>query len=328
MNRTYLNNSFLYRYSELVEELGGVPSELCSAAGLADTVLYRDNQVISFQAFIHLLNLTEKTLSVPAFPILLAARQDIHILGPIARLLSQSKSVREAFHGIAGKLHLIASDIHMDIVESDDTVELMYSCDSPSLERNKSFQNYLLAATLLVLRSLLNTQQSLRGCYFRYVPGSNHDARAMNDFFRCPIKYDSDDIKISFSKSVFDERIYAHNEGGKNLRVVRPTTQDIEKILGIMLPTDSADLRSIAIMTGCSDRTLIRVLEKEGTNFRKIKNSVVIQYANQYLRSPQLSLGEIARLTGFSHQSAFSRSYLKLTGQTPLKYRQGLKTSD
>jgi len=43
------------------------------------------------------------------------------------------------------------------------------------------------------------------------------------------------------------------------------------------------------------------------------------------LRDDNLSIGEIARMYGFSSQAFFCRKFKQCTGQTPSQYRQSLR---
>lgn len=54
-----------------------------------------------------------------------------------------------------------------------------------------------------------------------------------------------------------------------------------------------------------------------GDCIRKLR----VSYASKELATSDSSLGEIAQATGFSDQSHFSRTFKRLTGMTPAKYR-------
>jgi YesN/AraC family two-component response regulator len=50
---------------------------------------------------------------------------------------------------------------------------------------------------------------------------------------------------------------------------------------------------------------------------------VRISKAEKYLRTTDKQIKEIADLTGFNYSYYFSRTFKKITGLTPLEYRQG-----
>jgi len=61
---------------------------------------------------------------------------------------------------------------------------------------------------------------------------------------------------------------------------------------------------------------------EEGCSYQQIKDECRRNAALIYLDAPQLSLAEVASLTGFSEPSAFFRAFRKWTGSTPSDYRQ------
>jgi AraC-like DNA-binding protein len=46
------------------------------------------------------------------------------------------------------------------------------------------------------------------------------------------------------------------------------------------------------------------------------------EIAKHFLKQPDISLTEISLLLGYSELSAFSRSFRRLSGETPQQYRQ------
>ena len=78
---------------------------------------------------------------------------------------------------------------------------------------------------------------------------------------------------------------------------------------------------SISKVLQLHPRTLARLLFKEDINFSAIRNDVLMERARVELESSNLSIGEVAKLLGYSHQSAFTRAFEKLVGVPPKKYR-------
>jgi two-component system, response regulator YesN len=51
-------------------------------------------------------------------------------------------------------------------------------------------------------------------------------------------------------------------------------------------------------------------------------NRVRIDRAKELLRNPELSISEVSRMTGFAEHNYFSKVFKKMTGKTPVEYRQ------
>jgi AraC-like DNA-binding protein len=78
----------------------------------------------------------------------------------------------------------------------------------------------------------------------------------------------------------------------------------------------------IAKKLDMSRRTLNRRLEQEQTSFRVLLDEVRKQLALRYLSTRDMSIPDIALLTGFSEAAAFHRAFRRWTNQTPTEYRR------
>ncbi|PVB62928.1 AraC family transcriptional regulator [Labrenzia sp. 011] len=88
------------------------------------------------------------------------------------------------------------------------------------------------------------------------------------------------------------------------------------------LSNGSCTLPQIAAKLGMSQRAVQRVLEKEGTSYRKLSEEIRRSAAERYLRSTELPMKEIAFLLGFSELSTFSRAVKTWFGVSPRKVRE------
>ncbi len=80
-------------------------------------------------------------------------------------------------------------------------------------------------------------------------------------------------------------------------------------------------LPQIASNLGMSQRAVQRLLEREGTSFRKLSEEIRRSAAQRYLRNTDLPMKEIAYLLGFSELSTFSRAVKSWFGVSPRRVR-------
>lgn len=71
-------------------------------------------------------------------------------------------------------------------------------------------------------------------------------------------------------------------------------------------------------------RTLCRQLAKDGITYTTIKDEVLMERAKAELVTGKFSMGEIAELLGYTHQSAFTRAFRKFVGQSLQSKRTNL----
>ena len=78
-----------------------------------------------------------------------------------------------------------------------------------------------------------------------------------------------------------------------------------------------------------SERTLHRRLADEGASFQTIATQARREAAEALLGTTEHPLADVAFLTGFADQSAFTRAFKRWTGQTPTAYRAaGVRAAD
>lgn len=99
-------------------------------------------------------------------------------------------------------------------------------------------------------------------------------------------------------------------------------TERVRTLLIRELSGGNATAVHLAKLMHTSLSTLGRRLEAEGTTFSAILEDLRRRLALGYLASRQLSVPEVALLTGFSQATAFHRAFRRWTGMTPLQYRR------
>ena len=88
------------------------------------------------------------------------------------------------------------------------------------------------------------------------------------------------------------------------------------------LKAGTATLEHIAAELGLEPRSLQRRLADEGTSFRKLIDEVRLARARHLLTNTRLRITDIAVELGYSESRSFIRSFERLTGMSPGKYRQ------
>jgi AraC-like DNA-binding protein len=74
-----------------------------------------------------------------------------------------------------------------------------------------------------------------------------------------------------------------------------------------------------------SKRTLARLLEKEGSSYKQIRDQILSQQASGYLRNSDLSVDAIAFLLNYYDSANFRRAFKRWFNLTPSQYREQVK---
>ena len=97
--------------------------------------------------------------------------------------------------------------------------------------------------------------------------------------------------------------------------------QRVRSLVAQALSEGVPKISSIAQRLGMSGRTLQRRLAANESSFQALVDQARRELASRLLRDTTYSLAEIAFLTGFSEQSAFTRAFKRWAGQTPRSFR-------
>lgn len=153
-------------------------------------------------------------------------------------------------------------------------------------------------------------------------------------YFGCPVRFDGVHDSLLFSDETLEQPNIVGDEGitqfivshldaelaglNENADLVRRTKESIARALSEGLPSMS----DIASGFGFSVRSFHRRLAEHGASFQTLTEETRRELAVRMLQDEVYSLAEIAFLTGFSEQSAFSRAFKRWMGQTPKNYRK------
>ncbi len=188
-----------------------------------------------------------------------------------------------------------------------------------------------IVAVTQISREVSQRAFSPKAVHFKHAPPS--DTTAHEAYFGCPVYFSSDrdalevsaeslavpnrlgDAAVSsFFDNHLDQEVAALSSDGDLARRVRA---DVSQALSQGVPTMS----DVASRLGMSGRTLQRRLADNGETFQQLVDAARRELAERLLRRTEYSLAEVAFLTGFSEQSAFTRAFKRWAGQTPRSFR-------
>lgn len=173
--------------------------------------------------------------------------------------------------------------------------------------------------------------------YFKHAPRG--DRAIYEAHFGCPVHFESgrdallvsaesadtpnrlgDETIASFFDAHLEQQLASLlQEGHLELRVRRA----VANVLSEGVPTVSAIASGLAM----SARTLQRRLSEQGHSFQGVVDASRKELALRLLYETDYSLAEVAFLTGFAEQSAFTRAFKRWSGQTPRSYRLTARAS-
>jgi AraC-like DNA-binding protein len=157
--------------------------------------------------------------------------------------------------------------------------------------------------------------------------------QAVEDHFRCPVHFGSDVNALIIPSDIIDQPNRVGDES-----IWQFLSSQLEETLSETNGTQSLDrnvvervaevlsdgppgITDIAADLAMSPRTLQRRLADAGCTFQDLVEKARHELSTNLLADTHYSLAEVAFLTGFSEQSAFSRAFKRWSGMTPGSYR-------
>ncbi|MEM1128097.1 MAG: AraC family transcriptional regulator [Bacteroidota bacterium] len=152
-------------------------------------------------------------------------------------------------------------------------------------------------------------------------------------YFGCPVHFGADRDALLVSTATlqtpnrlgdpgltrfFETHLEAEVEA---LGDVIPLDRQVRDYVVTRLSEGLPTISDAASQLGLSARTLQRRLSERGLAFQPLVDDARRQLAHRLLRHTHFSLIEVAFMTGFSGQSAFTRAFKRWAGQTPRSYR-------
>lgn len=153
-------------------------------------------------------------------------------------------------------------------------------------------------------------------------------------WFGCPVRFGADLDAILYADETLARRNILGDEGISRYLTTQldaelseltrapPLVTQAKAAIAQALSEGTPKMAEIARGLGLSVRSFHRRLSEHGLSFQSLTEETRRDLAEALLRDESHSLAEIAFLTGFSDQSAFTRAFKRWVGTTPATYRK------
>lgn len=168
--------------------------------------------------------------------------------------------------------------------------------------------------------------------HLQHLPPS--DTSHHTAFFGCPVFFGSDRDALLISRAALDTPNRLGDQAISQFLIghldqelaQRAGTMSLRDALRDAIARSLSDglprMEDVARRLGLSARSLHRRLAADGLSFQALTKETRRELAEGLLRDERYSLSEVAFLTGFSEQSAFTRAFKRWVGDTPAAYRK------
>jgi AraC-like DNA-binding protein len=252
-----------------------------------------------------------------------------HVVG---HAMSCSATLRKAAERFAHYARLISDSAAIEFTANDNDCLLTVDLHTGGMPAVYQTIDTILAGFLRLCEWIQMVPITPVEVTFRH-PQPEND-QAYREIFKCKIRYSQKMNSILFRTADLERPIPAANEElamlldemAANYLAERFSSRFAQKVTDVLigqLPIGEPNKHEISRLLGMTERTLLRRLREENTTFQELLDRLREKLAFDYLRRADLTIEKIALLLGFSSSSAFSRAFVRWTGQRPSDWRVG-----
>jgi AraC-like DNA-binding protein len=168
---------------------------------------------------------------------------------------------------------------------------------------------------------------------FAYSPQSV-DIEVYKDFFKCPIYLAQSQNRLFFRLEDAQTPVVGYNkplwqlfedltkQEIIKLQQLQSTSQKVKNLLVNKYRHYIPQIADIANELHLTERTLQRELKAEGTSFWELSEEWRKTLAFALLKSPKMSVNEVAYTLGYQEPNVFRRAFKRWTGKSPKNFSQ------
>jgi AraC-like DNA-binding protein len=247
-------------------------------------------------------------------------------------VLSSSATLGDALLRAARFVRLVADHVELSFYVEGERAVLVFKSLTPDFVHPESTE-FVVGAIGTIARQLTGLRIEPIEVRFTHPapPDLTHHRRI---FGSVPVHFSRPHNGYVFESSLLnlpirtsDGQLCSHLERqAENLLAKLPKmgelSRKVQEAISEELRGGNPSAEHVADKLGMHPKTLSRRLKAEGTSHQQLLDRLRYQLAERYLREPNLSIGEIAFLLGYSDTSSFNKAFKRWTGTAPQHYRQ------
>ncbi len=326
--RRCIPDSFALILYEYLDAQGVVAEQVLGHPRPSPTVNALDAMPI--QTWATLLQRAADELDNPQLGLHLGQTATARHIGMLGYLVMASHTLGEALVHIHRYQRLIYDVTPMVVRQQQTFVDLVWDADHG---RPGPLVDETAITTLLQLSRNL-TGGAMKPLEVHFINPRPDNVQPYLDYFGCPVTFERPETVVRIDRASLQTPLNTADPAMLTLMrqqadallfalpAVQPIVDQVRRLIARVLHEQEPDIEGIAQAVEMSPRTLQRRLREANTCLRDEIAAVRREIAERYLRETSLSILDIAMLLGYSEHSAFTRGFLRWTGQNPQRYRQ------
>jgi AraC-like DNA-binding protein len=327
-----IRSACLTNYASLAKAAGLDPLAMLKEVGLDAPCLENPDLKIPGIALRRLLNKSAQRSGWSDFGLRLAESRSFSVLGPLALLVREQPTLRQAMDMLMRYMHLHCESLHVWLEEDNRTATIRLECLGRGAAVYQSMELSMGMLYRFLKQALPETWRAQRVCFMHAAPT---DLRTATRIFSRRVEFGAPlngivclpvDLQMPLSTySRLDRYVQQYVESlGPGLS--QASAEKVRRLALTLLPSGKCTLEHIARNLGVDERTVRRRLQREGLSFIELLNQVRRDLVSRYLSGPPRKHAEVAVLLGFSGPSSFSRWFRQQFGCSATEWSSPLRS--
>ena len=278
----------------------------------------------------HLLQRAASHLNDPQLGLRLGCTISARHTGILGYLLMASQTLEEALTQIHKYQRLIYDVTPMVVRRRNTHVDLVWDAEHGC--PGALVDETAITALVQFCRNLADEQ--IRPIEVHFVNPYPDNIRPYLDYFGCPVSFAQPETIVRLERSALQTHLSTADPAMlklmqqqadvllSELPEVPPIVDQVRRLIGRMLHERELGIEPVSRAMNMSPRTMQRRRKEADTCLRDEIAAVREEIAKRYLKETRLPIVDIAILLGYSEHSAFTRSFIRWTGQTPNHFRR------
>jgi AraC-like DNA-binding protein len=310
---------------------GADPDRVLGKAGVDDRVLADPLAAVSLASFVEMMEGGARETGNGHFGLIFGQQFQPLSLGLIGELALTAPNAGAALAAFAKLFPLHQQNTETRLVAEGGLLRLEYRILDGKIWARRQDAELTMGMFANVARQVLGPAYALEDVWFEHP--RPEQSRAHERAFDAPVFFSSPTNAISFRARGLDRKLPGADPARFATIAARlkdiggaPAEMTLEASvcneIRRLLPEGYPPVEAIAENLGFARWTLQRRLAERGVSFSDCVDQVRAKLGRLYLAQPQLSIGTISDLLGYSEISAFSRAFRRWYGAAPETIRK------
>jgi AraC-like DNA-binding protein len=304
------------------------PTPFLERFGLSEPDVNTDLIRVSAAAQARFLEFVAEKLQDPALGFHIGMEVNPRQVGLLFYVASAGKDLGEAIALFARYCRIVNEAVRVKLTPVGD--ELVTEVSLVGVPRFRAVQNSEFGITVMVKSLREITGRNIRPTRIIFAHIRNSDFPEFERFCGCPVEFGGPCDQIVFSNQsltaplitgdvhLLDTLRPICDEAAKQRETVAGSLRAaVENEAQKLLPHGHARRHLIAKKLAMSTRTLARRLAQENTTFEGVIDELRRSLALQYIKTPGISLSQMAWLLGYEGSTSFNHAFRRWTGAPP-----------